>query len=76
MRTDHLTAEQVTLGNLSTEARFKDRPGKRISSWLSIRHGRTNLKGITVFMTFRGQLIPLSLDEAKRLHQWLEGVIP
>jgi hypothetical protein len=55
---------------------FKPRHGKRISSWLSIRHGRANLRGKTVFMTFRGQLIPLSPDEARRLRDWLGGVIP
>lgn len=61
---------------MTNEQLFKPRPGKRISSWLSIRHGRTNLRGLTVFMTFRGQLIPLSMDEAKRLQIWLDGVIP
>lgn len=61
---------------MTADQQFKPRLGKRISSWLSIRHGRTNLRGLTVFMTFRGQLIPLSMDEVKRLRDWLDGVIP
>jgi hypothetical protein len=66
-RQEHMTAEEL----------FKPRPGKRISSWLSIRHGRGGrLRGRTVFMTFRGILIPVSIEEAKRLRDWLDGVIP
>lgn len=70
------TSETVILGNSPKGQQFKKRAGKRISSWLSIRHGRGIGRGTSLIMNFRGTLIPLSMDEAKRLQQWLDGVIP
>ncbi len=63
--------------NRTEEERFKPRPGKRISAGLSIRHARTyRPPGSSLMMTWWGQLIPLSMEEAKRLRAWLDGVIP
>lgn len=73
---DSLTAETVILGHSSKDEQFVPRAGKRISSWLSIRHAHGVGRGIALMMTFRGTLIPLSMDEAKRLRAWLDGVIP
>jgi hypothetical protein len=59
--------------------RFLPHPGKRISSWLSIRHGRGRLcgNGQNVVMTYRRDtIIVLDMDEAKRLRAWLDSVIP
>lgn len=61
------------------EERFLPYPGKRISSWLSIRHGRGRLcgNGQNVVMTYRRDtFIVLDMDEAKRLRAWLDSVIP
>lgn len=61
------------------EERFRLYPGKRISSWLSIRHGRGHAcgHGQTVVMTYRRDtIIVLDMDEAKRLRAWLNSVIP
>lgn len=65
--------------SLTQGERFRPHPGKRISSWLSIRHGRGIAcgHGQTVVMTYRKDtIIVLDMGEAKRLRTWLDSVIP